>query len=187
MSPIQTGLGFLYRASLGLKSRWRNLYYRALGVKISGYVRLQAVQIPRNWSDITLGSLASLDHGVVLLCSGPVRGDKLVIGPRTYVNRYTMFDAHEHLEVGQACMIGPHCYFTDANHGVASDLPVRQQRMQAAPLIIEDNVWVGAGVVVLAGTRVGRGAVIGAGSVVTSDIPPNVVAVGVPAQVLRSK
>ena len=187
MNLIRSSLATLHRLSQGLQSRWRNLYYRALGVRLQGYVGLHKIQIPRNWPDITIGHLCSLDYGVILLCSGPVRGDKLVIGARTYVNRYTMFDAHEHLEIGRECMIGPYCYFTDANHGTAAGLPVRQQAMQTAPLIIEDEVWIGAGVTVLAGVHIGQGAVIGAGSVVTSDIPSNVIAVGVPAEILRHR
>lgn len=175
------------RLSRALQSRYRNIYYRALGVNMTGYVWLQAIQIPRNWPDIVLETRVGLDQGVILLCSGPITGEKLVIRFGTYVNRYTMFDAHEHLEIGRHCMIGPHCYFTDADHGIASSIPVGQQPMKTAPLVIEDDVWIGAGVIVLSGVRIGRGAVIGAGSVVTADIPPNVIAAGVPARVMRSK
>lgn len=173
------------RLCLGLASRARNVYYRMLGVNIKGYVWMRAIEIPFKWSDITLESQVALDRGVSLVCGGPVRGGKLIIRSGTYVNRFTIFDAHEHLEIGRDCMIGPHCYFTDANHGTAGGLSVKSQKMDTAPVVVEDEVWIGAGVIVLPGVRIGRGAVIGAGSVVTHEIPSNAVAVGNPARVLR--
>jgi acetyltransferase-like isoleucine patch superfamily enzyme len=154
---------------------------------MSGYVWMRAVEIPRNWGDITLEGEVALDRGVVLLCSGPAARNKLVIRRGTYVNRYTMFDAHRRLEVGQRCMIGPYCYLTDADHGTDPGVPVKDQPMRPSPLVIEDEVWLGAHVVVLAGARIGRGVVVGAGSVVAGDIPANTVVAGVPARVLRPR
>jgi acetyltransferase-like isoleucine patch superfamily enzyme len=175
------------RAYYGLASRARNWVYRQLGVKMTGYVLMRAVEIPRNWKDITLEGDVALDRGVVLLCSGPHRPNKLVVRAGTYVNRYTMFDVHERLEVGRDCMIGPHCYFTDSDHGVALGRSVRSQPMHSAAVVLEDEVWLGAHSVVLRGVRIGKGAVIGAGSVVTSDIPANAIAAGAPARVVRMR
>jgi acetyltransferase-like isoleucine patch superfamily enzyme len=175
------------RVYQAMASRARNAAYRRLGVEMPGYVWMRAIEIPRNWRDITLEDGVALDRGVVLLCSGPAARGKLVIGSGTYVNRYTMFDAHRRLEVGARCMIGPHCYVTDAGHGTEAGTPVKDQPMAAVPVVLEDEVWLGARVVVLAGVRIGRGAVVGAGSVVTGDIPANGVAAGVPARLLRSR
>src|SRR5438309_793732 len=111
------------RAAAGVASRIRNVYYRSLGVRITGYAWLRRIEIPTNWSSITLERSVSLDRGVVLLVGGAETPRKLVIKSGTYVNRYTIFDAHRRLEVGRNCMIGPHCYLTDANHGTALGLP----------------------------------------------------------------
>src|SRR6185437_4584004 len=170
-----------------IASRCRNLYYRALGTNIQGYVWLRRISIARNWPDITLERDVALDEGVVLLSSGPARRDKLVIGSGTYVNRYTIFDSHERLHIGRRVMIGPHCYFTDADHGTAPGAPVQSQPMRCAPLIVEDAAWIGAHVTVLPGVRIGRDAVVGAGSVVTRDVPAATIAVGAPARVIRHR
>lgn len=187
MNRLLAGLWWVKRAADGLKSRWRNVYYRSMGVKTEGYVWMRAIEISRNWSDIVLGAGVALDSGVVLLCSGPVQGNKLIIRSGTYVNRYTIFDAHQHLEVGRDCMIGPHCYITDADHGKQPGVSVKEQKMEHAPVIIEDEVWLGANVIVLPGVRIGKGTVVGAGSVVTRDLPSNAIAIGAPAKVVRMR
>ena len=187
MQPIAATLRFANRVTRGLGSRWRSMYYRALGVKISGSCWLRRLDIPRNWRSVTLHGPVALDLGVVLLVSGDETPDKLVLRSGTYVNRYTMFDAHRRIEVGRDCMIGPFCYVTDANHGTALERPFSMQPMNTAEVVLEDNVWLGAGVTVLAGVHIGRGTVVGAGSVVTTDLPADVVAVGVPARVLRCR
>jgi acetyltransferase-like isoleucine patch superfamily enzyme len=187
MGPIRRLVRFTHQASGGVASRWRNFYYRALGVRMLGQCWLRSIEIPRNWSSITLDGSVSLDRGVILLVTGAETPEKLVIRSGTYVNRNTMFDAHHRIEIGRHCMIGPQCYLTDANHGIAPDLPVCSQPMTTAEVVLGDDVWLGAGVVVLPGVHIGRGAIVGAGSVVTSDLPANVVAAGVPARVLRSR
>ncbi len=183
MRPLQ----FAVRVIEGLKSRLRNLWFRALGVRMTGYVWMRKISIPRNWADITLDATASLDDGVVLLCSGPPKQSKLLIQAGTYVNRDTMFDAHEQIAVGRNCLIGPSCYITDANHEIAPGFPPKDQPVSARGVAIEDEVWLGARVIVLRGVTIGRGAVVGAGAVVTKSIPANAVAAGVPARLLRMR
>jgi hypothetical protein len=97
----------LVRIHQGVASRFRNVGYRLLGVQMHGYVWLQRVSIPRNWSDILIEKGTSLDDGVVLLCSGLTKPGKITIREGTYINRQTMLDAHELIEIGRNCMIGP--------------------------------------------------------------------------------
>lgn len=176
----------LHRLCQGTASRTRNLAYRLLGVDFRDYCWLRGIEIPRQWQDVLLHG-CSLDRGVVLLCSGAPRPGKIEIGHGTYVNRYTMFDAHQSIRLGRDVMIGPHCYITDGNHGMAAGASIKSQAMHTTPVLIEDEAWLGAHVTVLAGVTIGRGAVIGAGSVVTHDIPANAVAYGSPAQVRRMR
>lgn len=85
---------------------------------------------------------------------------------------------------GDHVFIAPDCIFTTAEHALHPQL--RQEGVEIAkPISVGNNVWIGAGAVVLAGVSIGDNSVIGAGSVVTKDIPANVVAAGVPCKILR--
>lgn len=85
---------------------------------------------------------------------------------------------------GDHVFIAPNCLFTTAEH--ALDAEQRNAGLEIAlPITVGNNVWIGAGTIVLGGVTIGDGAVIGAGSVVTKDIPAGVVAAGVPCRVLR--
>ena len=180
-------LSSLIRFAEAFNSRRRNVWFALLGVRFHGYVWMRRVSIPRQWSDISLEKDVSLDDGVVLLCSGPAKENKISIDQGTYLNRHTMLDAHSQISIGRNCMIGPNCYITDANHGRAPGVPVKEQKMVAQSVVIEDDVWLGAGVVVLPGVRLGRGCVIGAGAVVTHDVPEQAVFAGVPARAIGSR
>lgn len=176
----------LQRISRGSSSRWYNLYYRVLGVKLQGYVWMRSIDIPRNYSDIQIDAGCSLDLGVTLLCSGEfLSSPKIKIGSNTYINRYTFLDAIDSLIIGQNCAIGPHCYITDHDHGHDPSQPPLQQPMLSQPTSIGDFVWIGAHTTILKGVSIGAGAMIGAGSVVTKDIPAKAVAVGNPAKVIK--
>ena len=169
-----------------LASHGRNLWYRLLGVRIDGYCWLRAIEVPGFWHCIRLGKGVALDRGVILQISCPVPGSILQIGAGTYVNRHTYFDAHLEMRIGEHCLIGPNCYFTDANHRREPGQPVNQQGIETKPVIIGDNVWIGAHCIVLPGVTIGDGAVIGAGSLVTRDIPAGMLAYGRPAEVVRA-
>lgn len=81
-------------------------------------------------------------------------------------------------------MIGPNCVFATANHPILPELREKAYQYNL-PIRIGRNCWLGAGVIVVPGVTIGDNTVIGAGSVVTKDIPVNVVAVGNPCRVLR--
>ncbi len=88
------------------------------------------------------------------------------------------------VSIGNNVFIGPQCGFYTAIH----PLDVAQRNLgieKASPITIQDNVWIGGKVCILPGVTIGEGAVIGAGSVVTKDIPPYSLAVGNPAKVIR--
>lgn len=179
---FQGSMNQIFTINAGLCSRTRNLLYRFLGVDIKFYANLKKISIPRQWNDIQIGRDAALDDGVVLLCNGSPKKGKISIGERCYINRHTMIDAHEQIEIGPDCMIGPFCYITDGDHARNGDERLADQGMVTAPVVLEDNVWVGAHASILKGVKIGRHAVIGAGAVVTKDVAAFSTVVGVPAK-----
>ena len=185
MATILIGIN---RIVQGVKSRWRNVYYRTLGVKLQGYVWLRKVEIPKNYADIEIAANCALDRGVTLLCDGkPFPQPKISIGADTYINRHTFIDAIASIKIGQDCAIAANCYITDHDHGLDLRFAPLKQPMTAQATRIGDRVWLGANVTVLKGVTIGDDAAIGAGSVVTKDIPPQSIAVGVPAKVIKSR
>ena len=110
------------------------------------------------------------------------------IGSGTFLNKNVMVAAQELVEIGDHCMFANGCFVTDANHRFDDpDQPVTWQGFTTkGPTKIEDNVWCGANVVITSGVTVGERSVIGANSVVTTDIPPYSIAAGAPAKVLRT-
>jgi len=188
MTTLAVALTHLRRIGAGLASRWRNAYFKALGVEIEGYVWLRRIDIPRNFDQITLAKGAALDEGVTLLAVGePGATKKITIGADTYINRNTMIDAAHQVSIGRGVGIGPGCYITDHDHGMEPGLPVMTQPLVSRPTVISDGVWLGAGCIVLKGVTIGSNSVVGAGSVVVHDLPADVIAVGRPARVVRKR
>lgn len=92
------------------------------------------------------------------------------------------------IKIGNNVRIAPNVMMISANHVFENpDIPIREQGMEVKPITIEDDVWVAGRVNIIAGVTIGKGSVIGAGSVVTKDIPPYSVAVGVPAKVIKER
>lgn len=179
-------LGFVICILAGAASRARNLWFRALGVRIEGYAWLRRISIPRNWGDVWLEPGVALDDGVVLLCSGKPAPGKLRIGAGTYINRHCILDASDRIEIGAQGMIGPHCFITDHDHAHDPGSPLSKQPLISKPTRLGRNVWVGAGAIILKGVTIGDNAVIAAGAVVTKDVPRETIVVGVPARTVHT-
>ncbi len=134
---------------------------------------------------LELGPQVLLEPGVWLTCPGEAR---IRIGAGTLLNLGVQVAAAELVEIGKHCMFANGCFVTDANHRF--DDPRRPVPWQGftskGPTRIGDNVWCGANVAITSGVTVGERCVIGANSVVTTDLPPFSIAAGAPAKVLRT-
>lgn len=106
------------------------------------------------------------------------------VGNNVYANfNLTLVDDTD-IHIGDNVMIGPNVTLATGTHPIHPELR-RKVAQFNLPVVIEENVWIGAGAIILPGVRIGENTVIGAGSVVTKDIPANVVAVGNPCRVMR--
>lgn len=133
---------------------------------------------------LELGPQVIFEPGVWLTAPAPAR---IRIGEGTFLNLGVMVAATELVEIGAHCMFANGCFVTDGNHSFDDPaLPVPWQGFTSkGPTRIGDNVWCGANVVVTSGVTIGERCVIGANSVVTTDLPPFSIAAGAPAKVLR--
>ncbi len=111
-------------------------------------------------------------------------GKHVHFGNNVYANFGLTLVDDTHIYVGDGTMLGPNCVIATAGHPIDPELRERQLQYNI-PVHIGKNCWLGAGVLVMPGVTIGDNTVIGAGSVVTKDIPANVVAVGNPCRVLR--
>jgi acetyltransferase-like isoleucine patch superfamily enzyme len=92
------------------------------------------------------------------------------------------------ITIGRGVMIAANCAIYSYDHEILPDMPIRNQPLVSkGEVSIGDESWIGTGVIILSGVRIGRGAVIGAGSVVTHDIPDGAIAVGNPARIVKSR
>ncbi|RKN40263.1 acyltransferase [Micromonospora endolithica] len=176
MGGIRRGL--VVRAVFAAKRHWYQLRYPGLtlgdGVEIRGRIRLR-------------------------------RGVRVTIGDRTRINKLVRFAGPGEVRVGADCLlnatwvgtwtsvtIGDRCLLSDCElvDNDFHNLPPEQRHeppvpATRAPIVIEDNVWIGAHALVLKGVRIGRDSVVGAATVVRTDVPPRVVVVGNPQQTVK--
>jgi len=111
-------------------------------------------------------------------------GQNIHIGDYVYLNVLcTILDCHE-VRIGHHVMIGPSVQIYTAAHDLEAESRIQGWEV-AKPIVIEDNVWLGGGAILLPGVRIGRNAVVGAGAVVSRDVPANTVVAGNPARVIR--
>jgi len=115
------------------------------------------------------------------------------IGNDVQLNDYVHIGAIESVRIGDNVLIASKVFISDHNHGCyrgdaeqdSPDTPPALRRLDSRPVIIDDNAWIGEFVAILPGVRIGRGAIIGAMSVVTQDIPAGCMAAGAPARVIK--
>lgn len=111
-------------------------------------------------------------------------GLEIRVGRRVFINQNCTFYDLAAITIGDDAMIGPNVSLITSGH----PLPPSERRggIIAKPIVIGSNVWIAAGATIIGGVRVGENSVVGAGSVVTRDVPPNTLVAGNPARVIRS-
>ena len=148
----------------------------------------QGVYIHACPDGVTIGDGTLVMHGAILHVYNfrglPHAGIR--IGQHSLVGEYTVIRGQGGVSIGDRVYTSPHCQIIAVNH-VFDDpnRPFVAQGITAQGIVIEDDVWLGSAAVILDGVRVGRGAVVAAGAVVTQDVPAHTVVGGVPAKIIR--
>lgn len=149
--------------------------------KLDSNVRLQNLGQDSN---IRVGNQAYLDRGVDIKAH---RSGMIEIGEKTFIGPYTCL-AGEYISIGKQCMIASHTGIYSIDHNFDDPVSyIKEQGVSYKGITIEDDCWLGSGVRVVDGVTIGQGSVIGAGAVVTRDIPPYSIAVGVPASAIGNR
>jgi acetyltransferase-like isoleucine patch superfamily enzyme len=147
-----------------------------LSVRLVGDIRLGG------GGQIEFGQGVSLVGNVVPIEIVSHEGARVSIGDHTFINYGSSILAHKQVKIGHHCLLGHYTVIVDNNE---FSIDHRDVVPSSAPVTIGDHVWIGSMVTVLPGVSIGQHAAIGAGSVVTKDIPANCLAVGNPARVVR--
>jgi maltose O-acetyltransferase len=145
-------------------------------VRLRGRVRVSGC------GEVLLGEGVSLSGTVVPVELVTYTSGRIEIGNHTFVNYGSSIAARTSVKIGSHCLLGHYTFVMDNDQ---HDVIRHTELPKSEPVIIEDHVWIGSKVVILPGVRIGSCAVIGAGSIVTKNIPPRCVAAGNPARVLR--
>lgn len=151
------------------------------GLRVERGLRVRQ-RLHKGWKlgcDIYLGRNTTID------C---LPGSTFVIGSNTTLTEGAFISVCQRVDIGMNSLIGEYCSIRDANHEISDvERPIVDQPMAPLPIVVGQNVWLGRGVAVLAGSLIGSGAVVGANSVVNREILPNSVNGGVPSKLIRMR
>lgn len=117
---------------------------------------------------------------------------KLIIGNDVHITEYSYISCMREVRIGDGCLLGVNTFITDNSHGKGdyqelSTVPHRRELFSKGSVIIGNNVWTGRNVCIMPGVTIGDGAIIGANSVVTHDVPANTIVGGIPARIIKEK
>lgn len=168
-----------------MSDRIRTAWLRLRGAEVGRKTRIGShcrFQLP---TGIKLGMRVWLEADVWMKLTAS--SARVAVGDYTFLAQGCHVNALEQVEIGSHCLFGPRCVIVDHNHGIHPDRRIDEQSCVAHPIRIGNDVWCGAGAVILSGVTIGDGAVIGAHAVVTRDVPSMAVMAGNPARLIRMR
>ncbi|NEQ04518.1 MULTISPECIES: acyltransferase [unclassified Moorena] len=189
------------------KKQLRQNYYRKNLGNLGEDCYIGKSVIKNNLNKLFLGNRVIVENNVTLKCN--LEDSAIHIGDRSIIRSSAMLiSAQGKIKIGSDCSVNPFCFLYGAGDLVIGnwvriathtvivtsnytfddlDTPIDLQPSTKKGVIIEDDVWIGAGVRILDGCRIGKGSVIGAGTVLTKSVEPYSVVVGVPGKVIRKR
>ena len=148
------------------------------------YIESGAELVALGSEEITVGANSFILRGSIL---HPYDG-KIIVGKNVGINHYCVIYGMGGVTIGDDVMMATSCILVSGNHNYERlDIPMHSQGVTRKAIYINNNVWLGARVTILAGVEIGEGAIIAAGAVVTTDIPAYSIAAGVPARVIGQR
>jgi len=172
--------------SLFMRYLLTNLRCQYYGISIGqkSRIHLSASVRPRGGGKIFIGDRCSIHSDVKIWSYGGI----IEIGNDCSINPFSVIYGHGGLEIGNGVRIAAHTVIIPANHSFdRRDIPIFQQSVSRKGIVIEDDVWIGAGVRILDNVRISTGCVIAAGCVVTKSTEPFSIYAGVPGKKIGNR
>lgn len=171
-----------------LPARLRAVYYRFTSPvyvrKIGcGTVIFGRLKIARPFSHIVIGARVMIGEGVFWQVSN---GAKITMGDDSSINRHSVIVSSASISIGRNVAIAEMVSIRDSEHRFSVEHGVNNQGYNVAPIVIEDNVWIGRSSYIAPGTHIRKGSIVGANSVVRGSFPAGVLIAGAPAKVKKS-
>ncbi len=171
----------------GVGFQWERYKYTRRSVYVSANVRI----VKMKGCILQIDHDSSIGHGSLLYISGQDgKNEALFIGHNTAINEYNNIRATGgSIYIGNYCQIAEFCTLVASNHETETVKCMTEEKWNTAKtgIVVEDDVWIGANAVILPGVKIGTGAVVGAGSVVTRNVEPYSIVGGNPAKMIRMR
>jgi len=136
-------------------------------------------------AQLIIGDYCTIDSYAFILLTKPE--PTVILGKYVGIGRHNVLAAKKRISIGDYTQIGPYCQINDQGHGTSRMDLIMNQEASIEPVVIGRDCWIGAGVRILQGVTIGNGAVVGASSVVTKDIPNYEIWAGVPARRIKER
>ncbi len=172
--PTEIGVRLRYFAYRSLFKQTNGIFRIDSGVTIFGF---DNIELGKNVNFAKNSYVYANDNGV------------LIIGDNFGMNNNSQLSAASgKIVIGNDCSIAPNCVLRASNHTFTSiEIPIREQGHTYGEIVVEDDVWIASNCVVTANTRIGKGSIIGAGSVVTKNVEPYSIMGGVTAKLIKKR
>ena len=160
---------------------------RVIGISLKGHFynhKIEGIPTIREKSRIIIGEYSYIGTDVTFDVQ---KEGRILIGQFVRINKGCIISSAKGIEIGNNVLIGEYTSIRDSNHKIARDKLIRNQELNSSEIIIEDDVWIGRGCIILKGVHIGEGSVIAANSVVNKSIPAYKIAGGNPAKIIKDR
>ncbi|MBS7566454.1 acyltransferase [Mucilaginibacter sp. Bleaf8] len=167
---------------LSIREGLRNSYYRLYGMSIGANTKIGTIEVNCPAS-VEIGNNCEVRGQTIFWVQNPFNiENRITIGDNVFIGRNVEFNCCASIIIGDNCLIASSTVFVDSSHVFFKDQMIRQQPTKLNKIVLDEDVWVGTGCKILHGVQLGKGCIIGAGSVVNKTVPPYEIWAGTPAR-----
>ena len=165
-----------------VRSWWARRRLGACGDHVFIDDNVKVMRFPKN---VSIAANVVLKEGARICACNETA--KIQVGANTTIGYNTFIFASSSIVIGDDCLIAPFVYIVDSNHQIKKGQKINEQPNESGPISIGNDVWIGSNVTILKGVHIGDGAVIGANSLVNTDVPANAIYAGTPAKMIGER